>query len=256
MYQWLKRAFGTSTDPSPATQPDSPEKWNHLESILGFSIRDDQKIFERALRHRSIIDGDQYEKHETYERLEFLGDAVLDLIITELIFNHYPTKNEGFLTKLRAKLVRGDSLAFLAKKLELYTVLEIGSRARGQGIEMSKSVLSDIFESLVAAIYLTKGYEKTYEFVQSVFLKYVDFEDVTAKVDNYKSLLLELTQANKLPLPEYRVVSEHGPGHDKIFEVAVSVSDIDYGEGEGKSKKEAEQIAAKKAYRKLNRKYG
>lgn len=256
MFQWLKRSLGKSTEEEILTDTDQPDKLDHLESILGFSIQEDREIYKRALRHRSIIDGDQYEKHETYERLEFLGDAVLDLIVTEIIFERFPTKNEGFLTKLRAKLVRGDSLAHLAMKLELNRALEIGNRARGQGIEMSKSVLSDIFESLVAAVYLTKGYEKTYEFVHSVLLKYVDFEEVTAKVDNYKSLLLELTQANKLSLPHYRVLSEFGPGHNKTFVVSVSVDDIDYGEGDGKSKKEAEQLAAKVAYEKLSREVG
>ncbi|MEX0994126.1 MAG: ribonuclease III [Balneolaceae bacterium] len=255
MFQWLKRTFGTSTEETIQHEPEKHDKWTHLESILGFSVKENHKIFEQALRHRSLTDGEQYEKYETYERLEFLGDAVLDLIVTEIIYEHYPTKNEGFLTKLRSKLVRGNSLAHLAHKLELYRVLEIGSRARGQGIEKSKSVLSDIFESLVAAIYLTQGYEMTYEFVESVFLEYIDFDEITAKVDNYKSLLLELTQANKLPLPQYRVLSEQGPGHDKTFDVSVSVDNVDYGRGEGKSKKEAEQLAAKIAYQELNRQY-
>src|SRR5690625_7118768 len=88
-----------------------------------------------ALRHRSIVDHETYQSHETYERLEFLGDAVLDLIITEILFDKYPRKDEGFLTKLRAKIVRGDTLFELAKKLEINRFLEVGEKVSGQGIE-------------------------------------------------------------------------------------------------------------------------
>jgi ribonuclease III len=253
MFQWLKNKFQKAPDPASHTIVNKDDRLKYLEEILGFEISDFTH-YERALRHRSIIDGDQYENYETYERLEFLGDAVLDLIITEIIFDRYPSEDEGFMTKLRAKLVKGDTLSKLAVKLELNRILEIGERAKGQGIELSKSVLSDVFESLVAAIYLTEGYKTTYRFVEKVIDSFLDLKKISITVDNFKSVLLELTQANKLPLPQYRVITESGPGHDKTFKVAVSVEGDDYGTGVGKSKKQAEQIAAKEAIKHLESK--
>jgi ribonuclease III len=253
MFQWLRKKFQKAADPASSTVVTRDDRLSSLEKTLGFTITDFTH-YERALRHRSIIDGDQYENYETYERLEFLGDAVLDLIITEIIFDRFPAENEGFMTKLRAKLVKGDTLSKLAGKLELNEILEIGERARGQGIELSKSVLSDVFESLVAAIYLTEGYKQAFSFVEKVIDQYLDLNKISITVDNFKSVLLELTQAHKLSLPQYRVISESGPGHDKTFKVAVSVDADDCGFGVGKSKKQAEQIAAKEAIKKLESK--
>lgn len=250
MFQWLRNKFHKAADPSPSLDSDISERWKHLEEILGYQISN-RTHYERALRHRSIIDGDSYEKYETYERLEFLGDAVLDLVITEIIFERFPTEDEGFMTKLRAKLVKGDTLANLAGDLDLNEILEIGERAKGQGIELSKSVLSDVFESLIAAVYLTEGYRRTFQFVESVIDKHLDLNQISITVDNFKSVLLEFTQAHKLSLPQYRVISETGPGHDKTFEVAVAVEGKDCGTGKGKNKKQAEQIAAKKAIKYL-----
>lgn len=250
MLQWFKKKKERTTDKHLTGDP----RWEYLESILGFHPGEEQELFERALRHRSIIESEEYEKHETYERLEFLGDAVLDLIVTEIIYKRFPSEDEGFLTKLRAKLVRGDTLAELALQLNLNKILEIGTRVQGQGIELSKSVLSDIFESLIAATYLTKGYSTAYRFVESVLEDQIDLNEMTSSLDNYKSLLLEYTQAEKRPLPHYRIVSEDGPGHDKTFHVSVTVDNVEYGRGSGKSKKQAEQYAAEMAYRELKNK--
>lgn len=249
MFRWLRDKFQKPADHSnlQSVTVTEKERWERLESVLGFRLQN-LKHYKRALRHRSIIDSEQYEKHETYERLEFLGDAVLDLIVTEIIFEKFPEEDEGFMTKLRAKLVKGDTLARLAKSLQLHTILEIGDRSRGQGIELSKSVLSDVIESLIAAIYLTEGYPEAYTFVERIMGKYLDIQHISVTVDNYKSLLLEYTQANKLSLPQYRVTEESGPGHNKTFKVAVSIEGRDYGSGSGKNKKQAEQIAAKHAY--------
>jgi len=252
MLRWLRNRLLKTTEPeSSQTLQREPvekgERWSRLEGLLGFQI-EDFTLYRRALRHRSIIDEDLYEKHETYERLEFLGDAVLDLVITEILFEAFPTQDEGFMTKLRAKLVKGETLAELARTLALNELLEVGKRAEGQGIELSRSVLADVFESLIAAIYLSEGYHKAYQFVAGVVDKHLDLEKISGKMDNFKSALLELTQAHKLGLPNYRVVQESGPGHDKTFDVVVSVDDRDYGSGSGKNKKEAEQIAARQAF--------
>lgn len=253
MLRWVERLFGESIrEESTPFRANDSQRWEKLAEILDF-IPKDRTHYERALRHRSIIDDDLYDKHETYERLEFLGDAVLDLIVTEIIFDTFPLRDEGFLTQLRAKLVKGDTLAELARKLELYAILEVGERAHGQGIELSKSVLADLFESLTAAIYLTEGYRQAYRFIDRVIDTHLDLSRISTRVDNYKSELLEYTQAEKLPLPSYRVRSESGPGHDKTFEVVVHIGEREYGIGEGKSKKDAEQLAAKTAWEKIVR---
>lgn len=238
----------------PAPEPDKPaERLSQLEKSLGISLpEEDLHLFTKALRHRSIVDNTQYESHETYERLEFLGDAVLDLIVTEILFEKYPKEDEGFLTKLRSKIVKGDTLYKLALSLELNDALEIGERAAGQGVELSKSVLADVYEAIIAALYLSLGYEKTYRFVKMNLDEFLDLNSIETQIDNYKSVLMEYTQAEKLPLPEYKIISEDGPGHNKTFLVAVYVSDKEAGRGEGKSKKQAEQIAAGNALSKLN----
>ncbi|MBN2732094.1 MAG: ribonuclease III [Balneolaceae bacterium] len=226
------------------------ERLEKLEGIIGTKI-DNPFLFVRALRHRSSLVDDDFASTDSYERLEFLGDAVLDLIVSEIIFDRFPNEDEGFLTKLRSKLVKGDALASYAEKLQLSEVILIGERAKGQGIEFSKSALSDVFESLVGAIYIDRGYKDAAEFVDRVIDKHVDFDDVIATLDNYKSLLLEYAQAHELEIPRYEVMNEYGPGHDKTFEVKAIVDDKAMGQGKGKSKKEAEQKAARRALQSL-----
>lgn len=240
----LKRWFT-----APADQfKQSSTRIKKLEKLIGFKIApEDRGIYLRALRHRSIIDGSKIKAHETYERLEFLGDAILDLIVTEILFDKYPLANEGFLTKLRAKVVRGKTLAEIALAMQINEVMEVGERASGQGIEVSKSVLADLFESMVAAIYLTKGYEFTFTFTERMLKKHIDLKSLEAKADNFKSLLMELLQSKNAPLPSYRVIDEEGPAHDKTFTVAVYIMEELSAEGKGKSKKEAEQVAAERA---------
>lgn len=224
------------------------ERLLQLERIIGFEI-DDPSLFLRALRHRSTLANDQYSSHDSYERLEFLGDAVLDLIAAEVLFEKFPTANEGFLTKSRAKLVKGETLAKFSIKLGIEDLLELGERS--DQVSISKSILADVFESIIAAIYITKGYANAFMFVSEVFEKQVDFKKLVNQVDNFKSALLEFTQAEKMSLPSYRVVTESGPGHDKIFEIMVIVDGKELGKGQGKSKKSAEQEAAKVALKTL-----
>lgn len=249
MIDRLIRWFGLKPEP----EDNEPSKRIiALGKKIGYEIpKEHHTLFKRALRHRSIVDNEKYESHETYERLEFLGDAVLDLIITEILFDIYPTENEGFLTKIRAKIVRGDTLYGLSKKLELNKFLEVGEKVTGQGIEFSKSVLSDLFEALVAAIYISGGYRQAYKFIQTTLNKHLNFDSLVNLVDNYKSVLMEYSQSEKWELPKYEIVSESGPGHDKVFHVVVSIEGKKMGEGAGKSKKKAEQKAARQALKTL-----
>lgn len=226
--------------------PKHKKRIRQLEKIVETSI-DNPFIYVRALRHRSTLSDENFSSTDSYERLEFLGDAVLDLIVTEVIFDLYPEKNEGFLTKLRAKLVKGDTLAIFARELGLNELLLLAKEVQGQGIENSKSVLSDVFEALVGALYLDAGYDQASQFVRKVIDRYINLDEVITTLDNYKSLLLEFAQARQMKIPTYHVISESGPGHDKTFEIEVLVDEKPMGSGIGKSKKEAEQKAARKA---------
>jgi len=246
MFDKLRSYFKTDEE----LPPEQEKRIQKLEGIIGTSI-DNPFIYIRALRHRSTLVDDEFSSIDSYERLEFLGDAVLDLIVTEIIFDLFPNENEGFLTKLRAKLVKGNTLAMYAEELELNNLMLLGERVRGQGIEQSKSVLSDLFEALVGALYLDLGYEPTSKFVRQVIEQYVDFDQIVNTLDNYKSLLLEFAQAEQMEIPTYTVISEEGPGHDKTFGVEVYVDEKPMAQGKGKSKKEAEQQAARKALKML-----
>jgi len=246
MFDKLRSYFRTDEE----LPPEQEKRIQKLEGIIGTSI-DNPFIYIRALRHRSTLVDDEFSSIDSYERLEFLGDAVLDLIVTEIIFDLFPNENEGFLTKLRAKLVKGNTLAMYAEELELNNLMLLGERVRGQGIEQSKSVLSDLFEALVGALYLDLGYEPTSKFVRQVIEQYVDFDQIVNTLDNYKSLLLEFAQAEQMEIPTYTVISEEGPGHDKTFGVEVYVDEKPMAQGKGKSKKEAEQQAARKALKML-----
>ncbi|MEL7834360.1 ribonuclease III [Fodinibius sp. Rm-B-1B1-1] len=246
MFERLRSYFQSDEE----LPPEQKERIQKLEGIIDTKV-DNPFMYIRALRHRSMLADDNFSSVDSYERLEFLGDAVLDLIVTEIIFDLFPQKNEGFLTKLRAKLVKGGSLAMYAKELELNSLMLLGERVRGQGIEQSKSVLSDLFEALVGALYLDQGYEPTSKFVRQVIEKYVNFDEIINSLDNYKSLLLEYAQAKQMEIPTYSVISEEGPGHDKTFGVEVFVDKKPMARGKGKSKKSAEQEAARKALDKL-----
>jgi ribonuclease III len=205
----------------------------------------------KALRHRSKLIDAELNDSDSYERLEFLGDSVLDLIITEILFERFSEKDEGFMTQMRSKLVKGDTLAGYSRQLGLPQVVELGERARGQGIENSTSILGDVFEALIGALYKDRGYFATRRFVEKVLDNNLDIKEVAAYDDNYKSILMEYAQARRMKIPVYRVIQEDGPAHNRIFIVEVLVGDQKAGEGSGKSKKIAEQEAAREAYERL-----
>lgn len=209
-------------------------------------------LFLRAVRHRSKLIEGKMAHSESYEQLEFLGDAVLDLIVTEIIFTRYPGKNEGFMTQTRSRIVKGETLAGFALQMGIPEVIEVGDRVKDQGIEFSGSVLSDIFEAIVGAVYRDSGYEAAYRFVQKAVDNFVDFDHLEHAQDNYKSVLLELAQSKKLAAPTYKVVDLSGPDHNRTFKIQVLIGEKVYGQGIGKNKKKAEQLAASEALKSLS----
>jgi len=233
---------------------EQKQKIDFIESLIGVKIKNPNLYF-RALTHRSKLADDNLLDTDSYEQLEFLGDAVLDLLISEILFERYPKENEGFMTKTRSKLVKGVTLAKLSKKLDLSSFIDVGERARGQGVEFSNSVLADVFEAVVGAIYRDQGYQVTSKFVRFIYEKFLDIDSIIHTQDNYKSALLEYSQANKLPIPTYSVIAEHGPAHNKEFHIGVYMNNDLVGEGRGQNKKNAEQAAAMLALKKMNVEY-
>ena len=244
LFRPQKKDFTSSEIPTSFPQ----EKFKELEKIIGTTVND-KKIYVEALIHRSFL-----EENETFtfsnERLEFLGDSVLNLIIGEYLFNKFPNEEEGFLTKVRAKMVNRNALSIVAENLNLGELLIISSNVPKSITHNSKSILSDAFEALIGAVYLDRGIEVCKKFIQTNILEPALNNGEHLIDENYKSQLLEYAQANKLAIPVYQIVSEEGPHHDKTFTAEVVVGEKVLGEGKGKSKKEAEQNAAQVA---LNR---
>lgn len=221
-----------------------------LESIVASPIHNDV-LFATALTHRSAIDFLDKKKFVSNERLEFLGDAVLDLVIAEHVYKLYPDFNEGALTKLRSQLVNSKILAHYAKQFNLGKVLIVSESAEQNGVRESETALADAFEALIGAVYLDSGYDKARTFLETTMLQHTNFAALIDSDQNFKSALLEYAQGERLMLPYYFVISEDGPPHKKVFTVGVRLGDEVLGEGSGKSKKAAEQLAAKEAFTKL-----
>lgn len=209
-----------------------------LESF-GIKIKNEELLL-TALTHTSYSN----EHNSTnYERLEFLGDAVLELITSEYFFLH-TSYSEGEMSKIRASYVCEEALFHYAKDIELEKYIRVG---HGQEKNINSTIVADVFESLLAVIYLECGLEVVKKFVLNRILPYI--EKKIQFIHDYKSLLQEMVQTDKRSL-DYVLVNESGPAHEKLFTIEVRIDNMIYGRGSGKSKKEAEQNAAKDAYQK------
>ena len=225
-------------------------KFNELEKIIGAPIGD-KNVYIEALIHRSFLEENE-QFNFSNERLEFLGDSVLNLVIGEFLFNKFPNEEEGFLTKVRAKMVNRNALSLISENLRLGDLLIVSSNVPKSITQSSKSLLSDALEALIGALYLDKGLETSKRFIQKNILEPALKDGEHLIDENYKSQLLEFAQAQKMDIPVYHIISEEGPHHDKTFTAEVIVDGKLLGEGKGKSKKEAEQSAAKEALQLIN----
>ncbi|MFI3238243.1 MAG: ribonuclease III [Lachnospiraceae bacterium] len=214
-----------------------------LEHIIGY-VFTDKSVLKQALTHSSYANEMRIHKSANYERLEFLGDAVLELVSSDFLFQQYPEMPEGKLSKLRASLVCEPSLAFEARELGIEKFMLLGKGEEATGGRLRDSILSDIMEALIGAIYKDGGLEQA----KSYILKNI-LSDIEKKQLFYdaKSHLQELAQSIYKKDLEYVVVSEKGPEHEKVFGVEVYLGDKLLGMGTGKNKKSAEQHAAYKA---------
>ncbi len=196
------------------------------------------ELFAAALTHRSF-------GQENNERLEFLGDAVLGLIIAKLLFEHFPSYDEGDLSRLRAHLVCKKKLAELAKQVGLGSFLRLGSCERKSGGHLRSSILADSLEAIIGAVYLLKGFIFAEEFVAQLYAESLQSLPLIDELKDAKTRLQEQMQSRQINVPEYIVVEEWGEGNNKSFKVECRVQELELSAtGEGKSKKKAEQTAA------------
>ena len=205
----------------------------------------DTHIYELALTHPSF-NSNANTVHVDYERLEYMGDAVLDYVTAHLIYHEYPKMEPGNMSKLRSFLVKSHSLSNYARSVELYKYIRVGNSIPQEQISKSDRILEDCFEALIGAIYLDQGMDFAFNFIKDVL-----FDDVirfgNQDLTDYKSKLQEEMQAEHRESVHYVCVKETGPAHDKTFVVNVLFNDIVLGVGTGKTKKAAEENAAKDA---------
>jgi ribonuclease-3 len=217
-----------------------------LSQRLGLSFSN-LALLNRALTHRSYVN--EYESVEDNERLEFLGDAVLDFIAGAWVYNRFPELPEGDLTKIRSALVRNQQLAKFSRKLELGRALRLGRGEASSGGRSRDNLLGSAFEALVGALYLDTGLEAASAFVTPIFED--AREIILNEIHDPKSQLQEWTQSQKLGAPHYRVTSTNGPDHAVIFEMVVEIAGVVNGHGAGTSKSAAEHNAAQDALNNL-----
>jgi ribonuclease III len=216
-----------------------------IEKRLQYEFKDKSLLLE-ALRHSSYANEISEPDLRDNERLEFLGDAVLNLTVGHILMHNYPDIKEGDLSRSRAKLVNESQLAETARSFRLgYYILLGKGEIQTQGREKN-SILADTFEALMAAIYLDGGFDAAYKIIEKKFQPLIEQLDAADSNYDYKSQLQERVQVEHGVIPGYKIIREDGPDHDKTFWVALKVIDVRT-EGSGKSKKAAEQDAAKKA---------
>lgn len=228
------------------------ENARQVQKYLNYRFKNPDYLI-TALKHRSYVYSREQSGVHSNERLEFLGDAVLDLVVGEFIFNKYPRRREGQLTQLRSTLVNRKALARQARAMKLGRYVLLSSSEARSGGRFRHSILSDAYESIIGAMYLDGGLQPVRCFLHRTLLQDLG-EERPASADhsrNYKSALLEYTQGEGIGQPEYRVDSAVGPDHEKIFTIKVYVSGNPVSKGTGTSKKNAEQDAARQAVEQL-----
>ena len=231
----------------PVARAADPDLDARLQLALGWTFRD-PALLDLALTHRSYCA--EHGVEESNERLEFLGDSVLGLVVTRFAYQEYPQLAEGELAKLRASVVSADTLAEIAQELDLGASLRLGKGEDASGGRAKPSILADAMEAVIAAVYLDGGLEPATRLVLSLLERRIREQAVGPGGGDYKTRLQELAARRCDQLPRYQVRHE-GPDHSKRFFAAVFLRNEEYGSGEGRSKKTAEQAAAQIAWERL-----
>jgi ribonuclease-3 len=216
-----------------------------FEETLCYTFKD-KRLLENALRHSSFVNEHPDIQMQDNERLEFLGDAVLSLVISHLLMDRFDELNEGDLSKIRSNLVNETRLAEIARKINVGQFICLGKGETQSGGRKKNSILSDTFEALLAAVYLDGGFDSAYDLISLHFSDFFNSVAFSEENQDFKSLLQEIVQAEFKSDIIYNVISESGPDHDKTFDVELTIAHI-HATGQGKSKKAAEQNAAQNA---------
>lgn len=211
---------------------------SELEELIGYRFLQ-KDLLKLALTHSSYAN--EHNMSVNNERLEFLGDAVLEIVSSDYLYHKFPDEPEGNLTKMRASIVCQPSLAFLCRNFNLGKFLRLGKGENATGGRKRPSVLSDAFEAVIGAVYLDGGYDAACSFVERNVMNHMEHMQLFR---DSKTVLQEIVQGENLGELEYQMVHESGPDHNKIFEVKVVIGGKDYGSGEAHNKKSAEQEAA------------
>ena len=219
-----------------------------LEEKIGYSFKN-RELLTTALTHSSYTN-ERHDSLDCYERLEFLGDSILGVVTAEFLYRHRPKLPAGRMTRLRAELVCEVSLHKVALSLELGKYMRLGRGEERTGGRERTSILADMVEAIIAAIYLDSGMEEAKKFVMDKVLKDAEITDQHRSAD-YKTALQELVQRDSESRIEYELIGESGPDHDKRFTFCVKINGTVAGDGTGRTKKEAEQLAAQKALEEL-----
>lgn len=232
-----------------------------LNTLLNRSLSDLQRslnisiinphYYIKALTHSSFLDLHPELVHSN-ERLEYLGDSVLSMVVGQYLFENYPGEEEGFLTKSRSSLVNRERLAQAAEKYDLQNIILYNQKYLKDSLEGVQTVLADSLEAIIGAIYLDKGLASAEKFIISKLINPLEGKDSFLLDTNYKGQLLEFSHSNKMTPPRYNVLKEEGPPHNKEFTVEVIIDQQLMGLGSGKNKKSAEQEASRNALKKLN----
>lgn len=212
-----------------------------LQHTIGYTFRD-EALLECALTHKSC------KKPFNNERLEFLGDAVVDLVIGEYLFDRFPLYQEGKLSKIRASIVNEEGLAKLSKEIGLHQCIYLSSAEESNKGREKPSILADAFEALIGAIFLESSLKEAKKIILFWVKKFYDQVDFDHIISDYKTSLQEITQAEFGVIPEYVLIQEIGPDHQKNFEMAIRIAGKEYAKAMGSSKKQAQQECAKLAY--------
>ena len=225
---------------------DRQQQLLELKSRLGIDFIS-EKTLNQALTHSSYVNESKNTDLADNERLEFLGDAILKLVVSEYIYSNFPNHSEGQLTKMRAAVVSDASLSELSRELGLGRYILLGNNEKNSGGDKKRSNLANALESIIAAVFMEGGLEHARPLVVNLIKEPIAKASAEDFIIDYKSALQELCQKNKWGLPFYHVAKETGPKHKRVFWIEVKVKSVRYGEGKGYSKKEAEQSAAKEA---------
>ncbi|HEU4677614.1 MAG TPA: ribonuclease III [Candidatus Paceibacterota bacterium] len=231
------------------TEPDKiPESLERLETIIGVVFRDRTHLL-TAITHRSYLNEHREATQEHNERYEFLGDAVLELIVTDFLFRKYPARPEGELTAIRAALVNTTSLAEAATNLAINDFLLLSKGEEKDTGRARQYILANTFEAIIGAIYLDMGYDAALDFVSRQLFGKTDVVVEKQLWRDAKSRFQELAQEHESITPSYETLSQSGPDHDRVFTVGVFLGGAKVAEGKGRSKQEAEQLAAEAGIR-------